>query len=175
MKNIKNTTFILLGIITSIVVLADDSEQENYKVAHREWLEESTMQKKQDFMLTYFVPGFTNQIYAEELSLKANELVWTYSPRANPDPMARLPIYPTTVIEEHLNEEYRPAWEEVYSARTLYGFNKVKHPVSDYWVKTALSTIASTNSIPFLFDVYKQLLEKDFEMSMERQLEILAI
>ena len=139
-------------------------------------------------------------IFAEDdpilqaFSPKALELIRSYRPWAN-SPMNHVitVTYPPHNKEKHYNEEYRPAWEELYREVALDGvyakrFNFInvstnglrdasghaKHD-GNKGLTAALSEIASANSIPMLVDVYTQLLENNKDEKQERQKEMLGI
>ena len=107
-------------------------------------------------------------------SEKAKELMHDYAPQATP--MAKLPFfYPPINKEKHFAEEYRLAWEELYRKRVLQSVDAKLIAMRDGYIITALSLIASTNSIPMLVDVYTQLVETNTDINQEKQREILGI
>jgi len=81
----------------------------------------------------------------QNFSEKAIELISHYRIYPNGP---RTHAYPPLDSKKHINEEYRPAWEELYreSMNTTRGLSV--NPI------TALSLIGSPNSIPMLVEVY---------------------
>jgi len=68
--------------------------------------------------------------------------------------------YPSLDSEKHVNEEYRPAWEEMFRDCALDRVILNRLGMPTYYIVAALSELASTNSIPFLVNTYKEILEK---------------
>ena len=121
-------------------------------------------------------PVYDGSIVAEGFSLKANELLWTYALKWTSNPMVHplIPVHTPLNTEKHLNESYRLAWEEIYSDRVFNDFNHSKH-VPFIQLKSALTMIASTNTISFLVDTYEQLLESNADVKQEKKYEIFEI
>lgn len=114
---------------------------------------------------------FSNISYFQKFSPKAFEIIQIYLPRSNP----RFDIIPPFNPEQYVNEEYRPAWEELYRESVTNNAYAYSRGIQIMYPKIALSTIASTNSIPMFVDVYTQFLETNQDENQEKQKEILGI
>ena len=107
-------------------------------------------------------------------SEKAQELVKEYAPYATP--MAKLPFsHPPHNKEKHYNEEYRPAWEELYLVCLTNEQNRSINKISINGVILALSEISSTNSIPMFVDAYTRLFDTNNDVNLKHQQEIIKI
>jgi len=132
----------------------------------------------------------------QAFSPKAVELLWAYNPQGgSPLNHVMLFFYPAPNKEKHYKEEYRPAWEELFREVVLDGVHAKKIRFKNNstrslrevrsgtggWgdgqkgITSALSEIASINSIPMFVDVYTQLLEQNKDEKKERQRDILGI
>ena len=92
----------------------------------------------------------------QKFSLKAQELIIDYRPRNT-----NLGVIDTPPINEkkHINEEYRPAWEELFYWNIT---NNLQVSISGGYKNypgIALCELGSTNSIPMLVNAYKELLQ----------------
>ena len=106
--------------------------------------------------------------YLQTFSLKAQELIQNYKVRIT-STVKRYEYSPID-FEKHINEEYRPAWEELFRESITNSYQiATKLGVNPHFVANAFYEIASTNSIPMLFDVYTQLLEKNKGTTDEMQ------
>jgi len=112
---------------------------------------------------------------------KALELNLVYKSRVVTDPMSH--VYglthsapcPKFYGETHFNEEYRPAWEEIYYDRVINGNDNEELIVPDYYMTDSLSETASTNSIPFFNDLYVKVLNENDVQKQHRKTEILKM
>ena len=116
----------------------------------------------------------------EAFSPKALELIKEYSPRRNPiiSPSPRFNLlYPlsTDILKKHLSDEYRPAWEELFKEYILDGENVKMIGVRYQTVSSILPMVGGTNSVPFLIDVFGQLLDMGPNENIGRQMEILLV
>jgi hypothetical protein len=106
------------------------------------------------------------------LSKNTVEILEDYALRPN-GPRPGLNYYPPLDPEKHINEEYRLAWEEFYSLKITNNIIVRNIQLSVNPVNT-LSMIASTNSIPMLVGVYKEML-KEHKLYRNHHLAILGI
>ena len=134
-----------------------------------------------------------NHPILQALSSNALELLYEYNPWIERRTVAVQIFYPPHYKEKHYNEEYRPAWEELYREIALDGVYATKinligvstNVLSDSGsrsrfdgnkgITAALSEIASTNSIPMLTDVYTRLLGENQYENQARQRDIFGI
>jgi hypothetical protein len=108
----------------------------------------------------------TNPRY-EKFSPEARELLIAH--KSTPTPKSVLPSSPARLNYAYAVEKYRSAWEELYLDRvegeTIPGYIPF---MLDHVITSAIGSIGSTNSIPFLTDLYTQLLEKGNDKNQER-------
>ena len=114
---------------------------------------------------------FSNALKTQQsFSPEARELIDEHQPKATPLGF-HPPTYPVILQQQYANEKYRLAWEELYRESIMDS----NTPIPRHVIFSALTTIASTNSIPMLKEVYNQLLETNKNTNLERQHEILKI
>jgi len=156
----KKLTFTALGIIMNIMIFAEVQLPPIFGVPDAELR----------------LPILLDDLFMQTYSLKAQELLWYYTPRKNPQawapypPKIITPMYHSRNKEKHYNEEYRPAWEELYRDYITNDHNRKLHQMGIYGIALALSEIASTNSIPMLVSIYTQILEINNDVNQELQM-----
>ena len=111
----------------------------------------------------------TDLPFAKQVA-ELNQKYQPYYPYVN----ARVPDYPATE-QEHLTDEYRPIWEQLYRESLLGAENPYLNTMHKGYMTGALIKIASTNTIPMLVDVYTKLLETNKDTNQEKQQEIITI
>ena len=139
----------------------------------------------------------SDEFIVQFFSSNSLELIQAYAPRAIRRNTA-VPVftYFPHEKEKHYNDEYRPAWEELFREVVLDGVYAKRMRLNNGFVTAwpvhnttdsnarsitatglaaALSDIGSTNSIPTLVDVYTKLLEKDKNANQARKTDVLGV
>ena len=191
----KKTLLIVFGVTLNCSIFADDNASP---------VSLAPAQEKPSRRFPPVPPRPEKPLFAEDdpvlqvFSPKALALLEEYAPRPSMM-MTAVPefYYPLHDNEKHYNEEYISAWMELYndiifegSYTKKLGLNKnvflTVFPVINSsnpsarsinlkGITSALSEIASTNSIPMLTDVYTRLLGENQDENQARQRDIFGI
>ena len=127
-----------------------------------------------------FVPNFNDTPKFMGLSSNAIDLIWVHLPKYypyGPHPAPIIPDFPPVSLNNDFAvEEYRNAWEELYLDSVVNGTqnNNIRF-VPDDISTSAIGKIASTNSIPFLHDLYVVGLNEKKDGMQQRQNEMLRM